>query len=94
MVTSDVNSLYDNVNKSDSNEAFGYSTNELLPIGYMEEEMHDLWYKASDYMFDNAYFEHQGGIYRNENSQIGKVEKYGFTVLPYVIFSPFFICNE
>ena len=70
MITSDINSLYDNINKLDANEAFEYATKNLLPLGYIDEEMHDLWYKASDYMFENAYFKFHDEIYRIENSEI------------------------
>ena len=56
MITCDINSMYDVITKNDLFAAFNYSIFHLLPIDYISNELIDLWIKAVNHMFDNAYF--------------------------------------
>ena len=70
MIASDINSLYDNINQNDTNYSYNYAINKLLPIGYIDNDSINLWYKASNFLFENAYFNYNGNIYKITNSQI------------------------
>ena len=68
--SSDVNSMYDVINKFKTCKAFHFATHHLLPINFVTDKMMDLFYKAANHMFDFAYFIFEGIIYFIDNSQI------------------------
>ena len=70
MISADINSMYDVINKNDVFNSFNYAISNLLPYDFINIDMIDLFFKAANHMFNNAYFEHEKEIYYIYNSQI------------------------